>query len=266
MEEIYLLHKLNAEKGSLVHTFVSILEKRVGRDFYFHLYNIYNNFHMLIGDQGKLNSLVADNNALLDNYSYADKSLKSNMSELLSTKAYAKLETFSDFNSYEDANEELIKIRAEYNNMFDKMLEQCDLARRSSGLENEIKNLKIKLKTTSKSIRSSYESLRNLGEVKIFTMATKNECCLDFIRIINDPKSLNIFDKLWAYALNEAKVLIDCANKSMKHTLNNNNGKDILDEQEKQVAYSCFEKFETSGNVLCTLTDERLLEMIENKK
>lgn len=204
--------------------FLSNLNSIVGESFYSRLFDIY-------GAVVDFLNLQKTKTVEMPNPDF--QKITENM-EKYSTALNGIMQNISDGNYDPNINEKLVDVSIS----FDELLNE--LKKVNLNLNPNI-SFSDRFKELKKEIETNYRALQNMGQIKIFTSACKEECKNAFQVIAGN---MSVFEKNWQIALDEAKLLVSIANLSIRVVDKNPAGNVTIPQSDLNQINSLIEKLE----------------------
>ncbi len=255
---------LTNSKLGIIENFVQALENSIGGDYYSHLFSIYENIVDVSNLSPSIKTLIENNNALLDAYGEKIK-----QAEIVMQEDEAKIKSiYNELTEMEysaDISERLTEIKDSITSVFLTFDEANESIKDLDVRREEIKRHRETIKNCIANIKSDYQSLRALGELKIFKNSCKQQVLRQFFANASSSNSAlnenlnNVFNTLWQKAEKENETLIKLANTAMKFAVKYQNRIEMVDDNTIADLNAELDNFENNGMELFTLSDDDLV-------
>lgn len=262
MNENNIVHLIDENIGNnnFASSFVPILERVVGADYYSYLFIAFSSLESLKNKNLELREKINQNNSYINNFEKNVDSLKEKIAGI-KNKQLKEIESLIDVKYNQELNNKVEEIKEEINTILNELVEANNSLLPSENLDSEISSIKAEIKEILLDIKFAYNKLRTLGSLNIFNPRIKEECRVEFVSNINmdEDDANNIFEKLWDLALDEANGLNKIANMAKQVSLKYPTGLEEFDDVDIKKIEQAISEYDNNFSKLTKVTDEELL-------
>lgn len=247
---------------TILQSFIDIVENAVGRPYYENLFYIYDSFFDLIQNYPNFKDLRQQNNAYLTSYSDCVQSLGDIASDPIYKKSLKTMaESLLEIHYQKDLNEKIERIKQDIDAIMDIVSQANEIMRPTEEIEPAIADLKTRLSQDVSNIKTSYNKLRVLGELELYSRGCKNQCRAEFYAFINnnnlsEQTSSDLFERLWDLLSKESEILIECANLAMRCVIKPILTTSEISEQEIARANNLFNQYQSLSNDIVQMKND----------
>ncbi len=262
MNENNIVHLIDENIGNnhFALSFVSILERAVGVDYYSYLFIAFSSLESLKNKNLELREKINQNNSYINNFEKNVDSLKEKIAGI-KNKQLKEIESLIDIKYNENLNNKVEEIKEEINTIFNELIEANNALLPSENLDAEISSIKAEIKEILLDIKFAYSKLRTLGSLNIFNPRIKEECRIEFLSSVEESNenANEVFEKLWNLALDEANGLNKIANMAKQVSLKYPTGLEEFDDIDIKKIEHAINEYDSNFSRLTKITDEELL-------
>ena len=230
---------------TILQSFIDIVENAVGKPYYENLFYIYDSFFDLIQNYPNFKDLRQQNNAYLTSYSDCVQSLGDIASDPIYKKSLKTMaESLLEIHYQKDLNEKIERIKQDIDAIMDIVSQANEIMRPTEEIEPAIADLKTRLSQDVSNIKTSYNKLRVLGELELYSRGCKNQCRAEF------------FERLWDLLSKESEILIECANLAMRCVIKPILTTSEISEQEIARANNLFNQYQSLSNDIVQMKND----------